>query len=80
MSEKRKKYSPAEKAKIALEAIKAELTMSQIISKYSVQAGQVNTWKKQAVAYLPDAFTDKGSKKPQPMKYNWQSFMRKLGG
>lgn len=43
MSEKRKKYSPAEKAKIALEAIKAELTMSQIISKYSVQAGQVNT-------------------------------------
>lgn len=59
MSVKRKKYSPAEKAKIALEALKGELTMSQIISKYSVQAGQVNNWKKQAMAYLPDAFTDK---------------------
>ncbi len=30
MSEKRKKYTPREKAKIALEAIKSELTLAQI--------------------------------------------------
>lgn len=35
MSEKRKKYTPAEKAKIALEAIKSELTLAKISSKYS---------------------------------------------
>lgn len=30
MSEQRKKYTPAEKAKIALEAIKGEMTLAQI--------------------------------------------------
>ena len=58
MSEKRKKYTPAEKAKIALEAIKSELTLAQITAKYGIHATQVNTWKKQALAYLPDAFSD----------------------
>lgn len=59
MSEKRKKYTPTEKAKIALEAIKSEGTLAQISSKYGVHGTQVNTWKKQALAYLPDAFSDK---------------------
>jgi transposase len=59
MSDKRKKYSPAEKAKIALDAIKSELTLAQITTKYGVHSTQVNTWKKQVLAYLPDAFSDK---------------------
>jgi len=59
MSEKRKKYSAAEKAKIALEAIKGEMTLAQISSKYSVHGTQINTWKKQTVALLPDIFSDK---------------------
>jgi transposase len=60
MSEKRKKYSAAEKAKIALEAIKGELTLAQITSKYGVHASQVNAWKKQAMHLLPDLFSEKG--------------------
>lgn len=60
MSDKRKKYSPTEKAKIALDAIKSELTLAQITTKYGVHSTQVNSWKKQALAYLPDAFSDKG--------------------
>jgi transposase len=59
MSKKRKKYTPAEKAKIALEAIKSEITLAQIVAKYGTHASQVNVWKKQALAYLPDAFSDK---------------------
>ena len=59
MSEPRKKYSPAEKAKIALEAIKAEQTLAQLSSKYGAPATQINAWKKQLIAYLPDAFSDK---------------------
>ncbi|PIZ03728.1 MAG: hypothetical protein COY58_07790 [Gammaproteobacteria bacterium CG_4_10_14_0_8_um_filter_38_16] len=49
MSVKRRKYSPAEKAKIALEAIKGELTMAQIIAKYGVHATQVSVWKKKVL-------------------------------
>lgn len=59
MSVSRKRYSPTEKAKIALEAIKGELTMAQIVDKYAVHTTQVNAWKKQALTYMPDAFTDK---------------------
>lgn len=63
MSNMRKKYSPAEKAKIALEAIKSELTLAQITAKYGIHSTQVNTWKKQALAYLPDIFKDKNRQK-----------------
>jgi len=59
MSDQRKKYTPAEKAKIALDAIKGELTLAQISSKYGVHSSQINAWKKQLLAYLPDAFNDK---------------------
>ena len=57
MSTKRKKYSPSEKAKIALEAIKAELTIAQIASKYSAHPTQINVWKKQALACLLNVFS-----------------------
>ena len=59
MNEKRKKYTPAEKAKIALEVIKGEFTLAQISCKYGAHATQINAWKKQALALLPDIFSDK---------------------
>ena len=45
MSGKRTRYSATEKAKIALEAIKGEKTVAEIVAKYSVHATQVNQWK-----------------------------------
>ena len=68
MSDQRKKYTPAEKAKIALDAIKGELTLAQISSKYGVHSSQINAWIKQLLAYLPDAFNDKT--KQQPLTHN----------
>lgn len=59
MSKDRKKYSSAEKAKIALEAIKGELTIAQISSKYAVHSTQINQWKRQLLNALPDAFSGK---------------------
>lgn len=59
MSDKRKKYTPAEKAKIALEAIKGELTLAQISSKYGTHATQIHAWKKQMLSLLPDIFRNK---------------------
>lgn len=58
MSQKRK-FSTAEKYKIALEAIKGELTQAQITSKYQVHATQINKWRKQALEYLQAAFSNK---------------------
>lgn len=38
MSIKRKKYSSVEKAKIALEAIKSELTIAEMMAKYEINS------------------------------------------
>jgi len=59
MSIKRLSFSAAEKFKVALEAIKAELTMAEISAKYSVHATQISNWKRQALEYLAMSFTDK---------------------
>jgi len=55
----KKSFSPQEKAAVALEAIKGELSISQIASKYEVHPTQVGVWKSQALKSLPDLFSDK---------------------
>jgi len=59
MSIKRKRYTAAEKAKIALEAIKGELTIAEIASRYETHPTQIHKWKKQVLHYLPDAFAER---------------------
>ena len=59
MSIKRRSYSASEKAKIALEAIKGELTVAQITAKYGCHSTQISSWKKQLKEGLPDFFKDK---------------------
>ena len=59
MSVKRKSYSPAEKARIALEAIKGNLTTAEITAQYDVHITQVNQWKRQALGSFPELFANK---------------------
>jgi len=47
MSNKRKQYSPAFKAKVALEAVRGEKTVSELASGYSLHPTVINTWKRQ---------------------------------
>jgi len=62
MSNIRKKYSAEEKAKIALEALKGEMTQSQITSKYSVHTTQIANWKRQLKDGIVEIFKDKRHK------------------
>jgi len=57
MSKKAKQYSPQEKAKVAMEAIKGDLTMAQISSQYGVHATQINRWKRGAVEAMVLGFS-----------------------
>jgi transposase len=45
MTGKRKRYSAAFKAKVALEAIRGELTVAQLVTKHGVHQTRINAWK-----------------------------------
>ena len=55
----RKRHSTQTKVKVALEAIRGTRTTAEISSQYSVHATQINTWKKQALEAIAEAFSSK---------------------
>ena len=55
----RKRYSAEFKAKVALEAIKGEPTISQLCAKHGVHQTMVNSWKRQAIDNLSTVFEQK---------------------
>lgn len=59
MSKRGKQYSAEEKTKIAIEAIKGELSIAQITSKYGIHATQISNWKKQALESMVSGFKGK---------------------
>jgi transposase-like protein len=56
---KRKQYSAEFKAKIALEAIKGQRTVTEIAGAYEVHPNQVTQWKRLALDQLPEVFSDR---------------------
>lgn len=59
MTGKRKRYSADFKAKVALEALRGELTAAQLASKHSIHQTMVGEWKKQAMEGLAAVFSDR---------------------
>ncbi|WP_109106580.1 IS3 family transposase [Azospirillum sp. TSO35-2] len=59
MTGKRKRYSAEFKAKVALEAIRGELTVSQLVAKHGVHQTLINAWKKQAMEGMAGVFSGK---------------------
>ena len=58
MATTRKQYSPKFKAKVALEAVRGERTLSQLASQFHVHPVQIGQWRKTALEQLPDVFID----------------------
>jgi transposase-like protein len=56
MSNKRKQYSPAFKAKVALDAVRGEKTVSELASGYSLHPTVINNWKRQLLEGASDLF------------------------
>jgi transposase-like protein len=52
MKNKRKRYSPAFKAKVALAAVQEQQTVAEIARRYSVHPNQVHKWKKELLDNL----------------------------
>lgn len=65
MTKQRKNYSADFKAKVAIAAIKGDQTVNEIASTYGVHPNQVMTWKKQALGFIPDAFSSRLSRQAE---------------
>lgn len=61
MAKKRRMYSAATKARVALEAIRERKTVAQIASEYQTGSTNVTKWKQVAVARLPELFQTAGA-------------------
>jgi len=55
----RKRYTAEFKAKVALEAIKAELTLAELAAKHGVHQTMIATWKRQAIEGMAASFLGK---------------------
>jgi transposase-like protein len=58
MSMKRRRFSAAFKAEVALEALKEHKTINEIAAKHTVHPNQVAAWKKQAAQGLAEVFSE----------------------
>jgi len=65
MSEsKRKIFTGAQKAKVALEAVKGTKTVNEIAQEYGIHPTQVTQWKKDLLANASSLFEGKRGPKP----------------
>ena len=79
MGKIRKSYSSAFKAKVALEAVKKERTISQLSSEYGVHANQINQWRKRLLEELPGVFSQKRQKKEKDTEELQDELYRQIG-
>ena len=73
---KRKRYSADFKAKVALEALRGELTTAQLATKHGIHQTMVSEWKKQAVEGLTTVFS--GRPEAQDMAKSAEAEVEKL--
>jgi len=78
MRRKRRLHKPEFKAKVALKAIKGEMTMAQMIKKFDVQQPQITQWKKRLLNNAGTAF-DKDDKAAEDTEKTVQELHAKIG-
>jgi transposase-like protein len=67
----RRNHSPAFKAKVALEALKGELTLAELAQKHDVHANQITQWKSQLLERAASVFggeTESAASPPVDLK------------
>ena len=79
MKKGRKQYSADYKSKVALAALKGDMSQSEICSQFEVQATQINRWKKQLIENAGDIFNDKRSKAAREAEETEEMLYKQIG-
>jgi len=78
MKRKRKQYSPAFKAKVALAAIRNEATVAELAAKHEIHPTMIGNWKRELLEGAAELF-DKGQKTRNSMSEVWMNSTARSG-
>jgi transposase-like protein len=78
MSNKRKRYNPEFKAKVAVAALKNEETTSELAARFGIHPTMIATWKRALLDGAPDIF-DKNHKAKKQTEKQVDELYQKIG-
>lgn len=76
---KRRRFTSAFKAKVAVAAIKGHKTVNEIAAEFGVHPNQVTTWKKQLLESAGDAFSKKNQIREKDVEAEKDRLYRQIG-
>ena len=76
---KRRNHDAAFKARVALEAVKGERTVSELAAEYGVHPTMIHTWKKVLLEGAADIFERGGRKKAEVDEETVRELHAKIG-
>lgn len=76
---KRRMRDAAFKAKVALESVKGEKTLTQLAGEYGVHPNQIGQWRKKLLKELPILFSDKGHRQEKDRDELESELYRQIG-
>ncbi len=78
MSNKRKRYAPTFKAKVALAALKNEETIAELAQRFGLHPSMITSWKRALMDGATDIF-DKGHKTHKQVEGQIDELYRHIG-
>lgn len=75
----KKKFTPAFKAKVALEALKGQKTLAELAKIYEVHPNQIGQWKKKVLEDLPGVFNGKRDRKAKDQEELVDELYKQIG-
>lgn len=79
MPRTRKNHPAKLKAKVALEAIEGQRTISEIAQQYGVHPNLVSSWKRQAIELMPELFSPQSVDSGSESDVEKQELYRQIG-
>ena len=79
MTTTRKQHSAQFKARVAIEAIRGEKTLSQLGSQFKVHPMQIAKWRKAVMEQLPELFVDGRMRKASESKPDNEGLYEEIG-
>ncbi len=73
----RKKHSSSFKAKVVLEILKEEKTISELAAEYGVHTSQLHRWRNEVVQNLPHLFSD-GARNVESIRAGYEKKLDEL--